>query len=390
MPAIRPIAVPPIQAPILSLRTCVIVSTLFWTYVSVTAVARTYLVRDALHWNGEPPLGVLLLTSALIYPALLVAVSVSWRVGYDFSNWRRIVPTHLVLAVAFGALARPIYIFARIVAGLDPAVGAYPGLFGPDSKAAFQMWLSMLLDDGMQYLVLQGLLAAFSHYGRLRLEQNQRERVSAQYDRARLQALRMQTNPHFLFNTLSAIAGLIHSRPTAASNMVTRLGELLRTTLTDSDVELVPLHREVTLGREYLELQRERFQDRLQYSLDLPAQARNAGIPPLLLQPLLENAVEHGIHQREGFINVELTCACTGDTISIRICNQVQQPESTDRARHTGLGLQIVRERLDAAFGKSAAVTTGRTHSGWFEASLTFPHHAIRKRSNQWEAPQAR
>jgi len=208
---------------------------------------------------------------------------------------------------------------------------------------------------------------------RLKDESAARDRLAHEYDRARLQALRMQTNPHFLFNTLTAIAGLINARPAAAQSMVTQLGELFRATLEERDAELVSLQRELELGRQYLEIQRTRFDSRFDYAFMIQPEAEGAAIPPLLLQPLLENAAEHGLTTQDGSVLVEVDATCAADEVRIVVRNRASVGAPRKRGSHRGLGLELVRERVRAAFGPAAALQTELTDEGTFLARLTFP-----------------
>jgi LytS/YehU family sensor histidine kinase len=154
--------------------------------------------------------------------------------------------------------------------------------------------------------------------------------------------------------------------------MVTDLGELFRATLVDRDVEFVTLRRELDLGTQYLEIQRVRFDERFTYRIEASAQVSDALVPPLLLQPLLENAAEHGLTEREGVIEVAVTCELVEERVHIRVTNQSAHAESASRPAR-GFGLDNVRERLHAAFGESARITTEHTSAGVFEARLDFP-----------------
>jgi LytS/YehU family sensor histidine kinase len=187
----------------------------------------------------------------------------------------------------------------------------------------------------------------------------------------------MQTNPHFLFNTLSAIAGLINARPAAAQSMVAQLGELFRATLEERDTELVTLQRELELGRQYLEIQRTRFDSRFDYAFNIQPEACNVAIPPLLLQPLLENAAEHGLTTQDGSVLVEVDAACYAGAVRIVVRNRASLASAGKRSSHRGLGLELVRERLRAAFGPTAGLATELTEEGTFFARLSFPRHEM-------------
>jgi hypothetical protein len=360
-------ASPPAALP---LRVCLIIATVFWIYFCMTSMARWELLRQ-----GDPaPRGLIALVCLFMFLPLWSLTTVSWRVGYDLKRWYRLLLINVVLAVLFGLCARPAnYLATALVRDLSLA-DSIVRVNGPDPVRALKRWGSTTIEDGTQYLVLQGIVAAAAFYLRLQAQQAMSARLASEYDRARLQMLRMQTNPHFLFNTLSAIAGLVRARPAAAESMATRLGELFRATLADRNADFVPLQRELDLGRQYLEIQRTRFDERFTYEIHAPAHLASAPVPPLLLQPLLENAAEHGLANREGAIAVEVSCQLDGERVSIVVSNfaGIEQPEASPRPP-SGFGLDNVRQRLQAAYGETAILSTRHTCSGHFEAQLDFP-----------------
>lgn len=376
---------PPSSDGALTLRACLLVATVFWLYMSATVITRWELLRQALPSMHVPPATVMTLESALLFPLLLLLVSVSWRIGYDPARWRTIAPRHLLLALLFGLCSRPALMVARALHDQLPLADAALRLNGSDVVVAAKLWISGTVDDGMQYVVLQAILAGCAFYTRFRHEQAQRVRLAGLYEQARLQALRMQINPHFLFNTLGAVAGLVRTRPEAAEAMVTRLGDLLRTTLVERDAEFVSIEQELTTGLRYLEIQQARFDERLTFTIDADPLARSAAIPPLLLQPLLENAVEHGLGTQEGAVAVIVLARHVRGRVTIEVRNRLAP--SSARSSHRGyrLGLENVRERLLTAFGPAATFVAGPSPDGYFDACLEFPRReAPRDEEASW------
>ena len=364
--------------PALSLRTAQTIAGLFWIYSCLTIVLRIELLRQGSSGRG-PSLEVLVTTCVLMYPALCALTYLSWRLGYDTTRWVRSVLITLVLACVFGLTSRPAFIFSNAIHRDFTLAEAQERLDGRDFHKAVKLWGSAFVEDVAQFLFLQGILFGAAAFVRLKDEAVLRERLAYEYDRARLQALRMQTNPHFLFNTLSAIAGLINARPAAAESMVTQLGELFRATLEARDTEFVSLQRELELGRHYLEIQRTRFDSRFDYRFSVQPEAQLAAIPPLLLQPLLENAAEHGLTTQDGSVMVEVDATCEADLAQIVVRNRAAIRRVGNRSTHRGFGLELVRERVGAAFGASANLTTELTSDGTFLARLTFPFNAMDK-----------
>jgi len=367
-------ATEPSQA--LTLRATLTITTLFWLYSCMAVVLRLELMRRGINGKG-PSIGSLATCCLLMYPVLCALTWVSWRVGYDTSRWVKLVLVNLGLACLFGFSSRASFIVATAIDREISVSAAQSLLDGPILEKALSLWGSAFVEDAALYVMLQGILLGATAFVRFKDEAALRARLAHEYDRAKLQALRMQTNPHFLFNTLSAIAGLIGARPAAAEAMVTQLGELFRATLENRDSEMVSLQRELELGRQYLEIQRIRFDSRFDFEFHVPEHARNVAIPPLLLQPLLENAAEHGLTTQEGAVVVEVSASCANGEAHVVVQNQAAPGPVTRRPGHHGLGLEIVRERLLAAFGRSATLDTALTPNGTFQARLTFPFRQL-------------
>lgn len=203
--------------------------------------------------------------------------------------------------------------------------------------------------------------------------------LQAQLAESRLQALRAQINPHFLFNTLNFISSYLERDPRSVRRMIARLSELLRYTL-DKTRE-----REVTLGQElsfidgYLEIQRIRFGDRLTVHRDIDSEVLDALVPTLILQPLVENAIKHGIAHREEGGRVELCAWREGDRLHLSVRDDgagLSSSHGNGAAGVTpGVGLRNTRERLDALYGSEQRFTLASAEEGGAVAHLVVPYH---------------
>jgi len=186
---------------------------------------------------------------------------------------------------------------------------------------------------------------------------------------AELRALRAQVDPHFLFNSLNAVSGLIGPDPERAREMVQRLADFLRSSLTLGAVPWIELERELALVSSYLEIERVRFGDRLRIRVDIDEGLGRAPVPPLLLQPLVENAVRHGIATCLEGGTIHVQARRRGDVVWLTVTNP-RDGESTRRG--TGLGMDIVRRRLSGAFGARGALAVESSPTD-YRVSITWP-----------------
>ena len=210
----------------------------------------------------------------------------------------------------------------------------------------------------------------FAFYQRLRDSQLRSAALERALTRAHLAALRMQLSPHTLFNLLHTIRGQIAWDPPAAQAMVVQLGDLLRRLLNAGEREFSRLSDELQFVTLYLELQQRRFADRL--TIEVPAreaQAR-AWVPSLILQPLVENAVVHGLAGHEGAVTIRVEARVEGEELTLRVINTVAPGKL---GGHSGIGLANVRERLTVQFGERAGFDAGPGADGLWVAQIRMP-----------------
>ena len=236
--------------------------------------------------------------------------------------------------------------------------GQLPTVLNP--VTASQAASVSLLDEGAKLLLLAvaGAIATYATNWQERLATSfsrateEREQLEARLARAQLQSLRLQLHPHFLFNTLHAISTLVHRDPEAADRMISRLSDLLRITFDRSGEPRVSLKEEIDFLQKYLEIEQTRFQDRLTVRVDIDPDALDAEVPRMILQPLVENAIKHGVGSRSEGGLVQITAARDGDRLSMQVRdNGGGLQGGTVRALNTGVGLSNTRARLDCLYG---------------------------------------
>src|ERR1700686_4366078 len=210
----------------------------------------------------------------------------------------------------------------------------------------------------------------FAFYQRLRDSQLRSAALERALTQAHLAALRMQLSPHTLFNLLHTIRGQITWDPPAAQAMVVQLGDLLRRLLNAGEREFSRLSDELQFVALYLELQQKRFADRLTIAAPARDDIPRAWGPSLILQPLVENAVVHGLAGHEGAVTIRVEASVGGETLTLRVLNTIAPGRGTGAA---GIGLANVRERLAVQFGERATFEAGPTDDNIWKAQIHMP-----------------
>lgn len=222
---------------------------------------------------------------------------------------------------------------------------------------------SLVKEGAWAALVYAAVLAAMA-YQRLRQEVQQRAlreaQLQAQLASAELEMLRMQLHPHFLFNTLQAAISLLREEPAAAEDVLLRLSQLLRIALDEMGTQEVPLSRELEFLDLYIGIQRQRFGDRLSFEIHADGPTLGWPVPPLLLQPLVENAIRHGIGKHKGDDTVEIFARRERGGLELEVWNgNSVVEEEGERLFQRGVGLRNTRARLEYLYGRGASLVLG-------------------------------
>ena len=397
----------------------------FWTFMAVlTAANRLADPRGPVLVGGTETSSVVLAFAqsylwALLTPLIFIVAS---RYGVDRSHVVSRVILYVLLGVICALLVDQIMLalqregFIGGAAGRGRGIGRRggPGAFGgplidggrvadggpllprgrgglggpgrlrdPGLLAAFRR--PMILNH---FVVYFGVLAAgFARDYFLRYRARQAEalrlhaeaaRLHAQLAAARLGALRAQLNPHFLFNTLHAISSLVERDPRGVRRMIARLSELLRYTLEDSGEHEIPLNQEMSFLDRYLDIMRIRFQGALEVIVDVDPAVADALVPNLILQPLVENAVKHGVSKVEGAGRIEIRARREGERTIITVRDNGPGLGSGDEGNDEGVGLRNSRERLEQLYGKAQSLTLADAPHGGTVAELVVPFQTRR------------
>ncbi len=223
----------------------------------------------------------------------------------------------------------------------------------------FRLWRTKFDNQllGALFLYFAILLLGWMLDSRERLARQQMEtaRLNEQLAKAQLRALRQQIEPHFLFNALNTIAGLVREgQNDGAVDMIAGLSDLLRRTLRTSDKQQMLLGEELEVAEKYLEIEKARFAERLQVRVDVPRELLRARVPSLILQPIVENAVKHGIAKRVQGGTIGIRAVRVNGTLTVSVLNE--GPGFPANWERTGIGLENVRERLASLYGLEAVL----------------------------------
>jgi two-component system LytT family sensor kinase len=255
------------------------------------------------------------------------------------------------------------------------------GYNGPLSfgKLLFSMYL--MFDYGsMIYWLILLVSFAFNYYRRYREGEIRASRLEAQLAQAQLHALKMQLHPHFLFNTLHSISALVHKAPDAADKMIARLGDFLRLTLESAGAQEVTLQQEIDFLKCYLDIERIRFKDRLTVRIDIETQALQARLPNLILQPIVENAIRHGIAPSTEAGYIEIEARRFNGTLHVQITDNgpgLSTNGNSGRIFKEGVGLSNTQARLQQLYGTEHRLDLSNTARGGLTVTLEIPFNEV-------------
>jgi two-component system, LytTR family, sensor kinase len=307
---------------------------------------------------------LLILNLALWYLAAMMlpgVVNVARRFSFDAGRRARALAVHSAGALTFATLHFIGLMGVRFLLWSDG---------GKWSGATWSQFIQRRVFEQldwslMVYAVIVGVSHAMAYYH----ESQERKLKSAQLEtrlvEARLKTLEAELHPHFLFNTLHAISTLVHRDPESADRMISRLSDLLRITLDRSGEPKVTLNEEVDFLQKYLDIEQMRFQDRLTVSVNIDPEALDGEVPRMILQPIVENALKHGIAGRNGGDTVHITAGRDGERLWMRVRdNGAGLQVRTLKALRTGVGLSNTRARLDCLYGRHYRLEFSDTHGG--------------------------
>ena len=347
----------------------------FWTLVGLSFAGQFFISSSQL---GRPvPWQTALIHSLsdwyvfAVLSVLPIAFTARFSLGDPFRAGHLVI--HLTASVVFSLL----FVLLRACVGMVQTgmEGQAVGLREIATPLLVKTWHF----NAMIYWVILSVCHAMEFYRRYRDRQTRTLELERLLSEARLRALQMQLNPHFLFNTLNAVSTLMHRDVDAADRMIARLGGLLRRALESTETQEVTLEEELNFLSEYLEIEGIRFGDRMQVRMNIASDTKELLVPNLILQPLVENSIRHGIEGASGAGTIEIEARTEGTNLEIRVTNRCG--DSSRSQPRSGVGLANVRSRLEQLYGSRHTFESGFAPSGEYVNQLRIP--AIPSRNPQ-------
>jgi sensor histidine kinase YesM len=244
-------------------------------------------------------------------------------------------------------------------------------------------WESLIILNVVVYWVILSSSLIFVYYDRYQNEMLKASKLDAQLSNARLQALKMQLHPHFLFNTLHSITALVLKNENRdAVKMVNRLSELLRLTLDNIETQVMTLEDELEFTRRYLEIERIRFHDRLAVEWEIDPRALIAQVPNLILQPLVENAMRHAVDANSGTSRLQIVAYLRNDQVLMEVRDDGKDLKKiSGQNGAAGLGLKNTRARLSELYGGDYSFSLSRRENEWTIAQIVIPFLPVKEQS---------
>jgi LytS/YehU family sensor histidine kinase len=346
--------------------------------LAVIAAASQWYIYDAIHQHAERFTYYLVTCAYLcgVLTPLVLWLGRRWHI--DSRTWKRSLPIHIaasLLLTGFG-------VFIEATIGWRPHASDWP--FSAALRHYFTQHTQISL---ITYWALLGAFHIYRMYDQARLRELHAAQLEAQLAEAQLTALRTQLQPHFLFNTLQAATTLIYDDPQGAEEILLSLSELLRISLQALEHQEIPLRSEIEFLKHYAAIQQRRFGDRLRFDFEIDEQSELCAVPSLLLQPLVENAIRHGIGVRKQPDLVSVRTFINQNQLSIEIRNRASAlDELPDRLLSRGVGLANTMARLERLYGLNQSFTIRNLEPQGVAVSLQIPVRLLPLRIEEMEA----
>jgi sensor histidine kinase YesM len=334
-----------------------------WTLYALFAASQSYLSRAYSQRIEFRPAFLYALLDC--YTWAVLTPFVLWlgaRFAIRKANWWYTLPLQIGFAIVFSIVH--VQIFVRLL----PMIG-----YQSSPRVTVSVFLARFHSDLLTYWALIGLRHAVDYYRKYQDRELKATQLEARLAQAQLQVLKMQLQPHFLFNTLHAISALLYKDAEAADRMITRLSEFLRLTLDSVGVQEITLQGELESLQKYLDIEQVRFGDRLSVVFSVEPETLDLLVPNLILQPLVENAVRHSIAPRAAGGRVEVRARREDGNLVIDVLDD--GTGASTFPLHEGVGLTNTRARLQQLYGGAQSLDLRPPPGGGFRVRLSLPAH---------------
>jgi two-component system, LytTR family, sensor kinase len=351
----------------------------FWTFMAVLTAANALLDprgRGLQPNVASAPVALAFIEAYLWALATPFIFRLTSRYTLERSRWLPRVLLFLGVGLVVAILVEGITSWLRFDVFYTPRRPPRGGPLPGPLMGITRLWF---LNDFIVYIAVLAAGFARDYFLRYRgrVEETARlqahaAQLQAQLAEARLSALRTQLDPHFLFNTLHAVSALVERDPRGVRKMISRLSELLRHNLEGAGEQEVPLEQEMKVTERYLEIMQIRFQGKLELEIRMDDAAAGALVPSLVLQPLVENAIKHGVSKTGGTGIIQITAARRGERVLLRVLDNGPGPAAE---AGEGVGLRNTRARLEELYGGEASLSLSPAEGGGTLAEVALPYH---------------
>jgi two-component system, LytTR family, sensor kinase len=308
----------------------------------------------------------------------LLIVAVDARLPFSAKQFARRIATHLLLSLP--VTIAYFFVYGPLLALLGTL--SWRAVF--DTQIFLGALRGMFLWSWLVYWLIVGGLQAYRYYDRYLSSELQMERLERRFSEARLNVLRMQLDPHFLFNALNTISSQVERNPRMARSMIEHLGDLLRLSLESRGKQHIPLAEEMAFLDHYLAIQRIRFDDHLKIEIQIEPEVKYASVPSLFIQPLVENAIRHGISRRSSGGTVVITGRRVENELEIHVLDDgVGLPAGWMLETSAGLGLSLTRDRIASLYPNGTSrFAVHRRLEGGTDVEIALPLSGVREEAD--------
>lgn len=299
----------------------------------------------------------------------MITVAVDHKLRSRSQRWSFLFPIHLIASFAWSGIG--VGIFLPLFWGIDRGLNSPAGSLSDTVKSA---WLLNFVMGIFCYKIILTTNYALDYYKKFHEEKRRTAQLETELAHAQLHALKMQLQPHFLFNTLNSISHLALDDSRRAVQMIARLGDFLRLTIDNNGRQQVSLERELEFLRNYLEIEQIRFKDRMEVSFDIDAAVVSCEVPNLILQPFVENAIKHGISKSMAAGKIRITAHRAAERLRMKIFNDGEFFSTNGKGFGAkGLGMSNTRNRLETLYGQNFTLRLEANAEGGATATIEIP-----------------